>query len=287
MIIFDTDTASVCSRNSISDVTFYDSTSLVFAIESRLSDRFPYTLIETNTSRESKNRELLIQKLKDGKEIPSQPLNDDWLIFSVMTSILLYSFISAVSRRFFHEMKRFFLFRGVGDPASRDIQLLFHLQSTIINFVTFLNIALFAYCAADYYEFIPEIIPGFIFWLICTVIIIVVVTLRHVVCNIVGNAGDQTEAFNEYTITIYLSYRYAAFILFLLSVTILYTDLFETKSLLLAGSIVIGLVYLMRITRLFMIFIRKNISIFYLILYLCALEFLPVAVLLKYITGLF
>jgi hypothetical protein len=68
---------------------------------------------------------------------------------------------------------------------------------------------------------------------------------------------------------------------------ILYTGIFKTETLFLAGSLITGSVYLIRVARLFMIFIRKSISIFYLILYLCALEFLPVVVLLKYFAGLF
>jgi len=43
----------------------------------------------------------------------------------------------------------------------------------------------------------------------------------------------------------------------------------------------------MRIIKLFSIFLNRNISILYLILYLCALELLPVVVLIKYFAGLF
>ncbi len=287
MTTFESDTTSFCTRNSISDVTFYDSASFVFTIESHSSDGFPFTFIENNSGRESRAKEFLMKNLRDGKEIPGQPLNDDWFIFAVMTGIFLYSMISTISKRFFRDMKRFFLFRGVGDPVSRDMQGLFHWQSTIINLVTFLNIALFAYCTADYYEFIPEIIPGILFWVICFAILIVIVTLRHLVCLITRNISGETDAFNEYIITIYLSYRYLAVILFILTVMISYSGILNAKSLFLAGLIMLGVVYLIRIIRLFMIFIRKNISIFYLILYLCALEFLPVVVLMKYVTGLF
>ena len=281
------DTVSVCTRNSISDITFHDSASFIFTIESVNTDRFPFIFIKKNSTREAQEKEFLMKNLRDGNEIPLQPFNDDWLIFAVMVSIFLYSMISAISKKFFRDMKRFFLFRGIGDPASRDMQGLFHWQSTIINLVSFLSIALFAYCAADYYEFIPEIIPGIIFWIICFVIIIAAVTIRHLMCNVTGNISGETNAFNEYIITIYLSYRYLAVILFILAVMVSYTSLFDPQSLFLAGLIMIGVVYLIRIIRLFMIFIGKNISILYLILYLCALEFLPVLILLKYVTGLF
>jgi len=248
---------------------------------------FPFTYIEICTARESRGKEILFRNLRAGEKMPGQPFSSDWPLFAVMAIIFLYSLISVISVRFIRDMRRFFLFRGVGEPASGDMQALFHWQSTVINLVSFLNIGLFAYCAADFYEFIPDIIPGILFWLICTLIIIASVTLRHLVCYFAGNISDEPEAFDEYTITVYLSYRYAALLLFLISIMILYTNLFDIKSLFVAGLIITGIVYMIRIIRLSLIFIRKSISIFYLILYLCALEFLPVVVLLKYFTGLF
>ncbi len=52
------------------------------------------------------------------------------------------------------------------------------------------------------------------------------------------------------------------------------------------GIIVLGILYLIRVLRLFVIFINRNISILYLILYLCALEILPILISVKYISGL-
>ena len=68
---------------------------------------------------------------------------------------------------------RFFLFRGINDPSSRDIGGLFNWQSTILNLISFLIIGLFAYCAASYYDLIPSGISGIIFWLISVGIIII------------------------------------------------------------------------------------------------------------------
>jgi len=52
------------------------------------------------------------------------------------------------------------------------------------------------------------------------------------------------------------------------------------------GAIALIVFYLYRIIRLFLIFIKRNMSILYLILYLCALEILPVLILVRYFTGL-
>ena len=278
------DTTSDGTRPAI---TFYDTANFILSPGVQYSDMFPFVFIEKNNIHEAKAAESLIQNLREGKELPRQPLNEDWLIFAVLVVSVLYIFISTVYKRLFHEMKRFFLFRGVGDPAARDIQVLFHWKSTIINLVSFLNIGLFLYCTADFYEFIPDVIPGILFWFICFVVTIAAITSRHLLCLITGNISGEKDLFNEYIITIYNSYRYLAVILFILVILVLYTNLFAVKSLFLAGLFSFAITYLIRIFRFFLIFMKKNISIFYLILYLCALEFLPVLVLMKYITGLF
>jgi hypothetical protein len=118
-------------------------------------------------------------------------------------------------------------------------------------------------------------------------LIVAAISARHALCAITGNISDEKDAFREYIITVYHSYRYIGIILFTLVIFISFSKLFPEKLLFFTGFIAAGVFYLVRVMRLFMIFIKRNISILYLILYLCALEFLPVMILLKYFTGLF
>jgi len=113
------------------------------------------------------------------------------------------------------------------------------------------------------------------------------VTLRHALCLIIGNISDAKEVFNEYLIGIYQSYRYGSLILFVVIILLSYTTFLSVKVYFICGIFTLIILYLIRVIRLFIIFINRNISIFYLILYLCALEILPVVVLFKYFTGLF
>jgi len=78
----------------------------------------------------------------------------------------------------------------------------------------------------------------------------------------------------------------AGFLTFLVALLILYTTLFPAKVYFSIGFYAIGILYAARVLRLFLIFINRHVSIFYLILYLCALEILPVVILVKYVTGL-
>ena len=280
------DTTIICRRNIIADVTFYDSTNVVTTIVPGNTSGFPYVFIEKNRIREAETKAILVKQLKPGQTIPENPLNEDWLILIIIIGALLYSLIRATSKKLLPELSRFFLFRGITDPGSRDIGGIFHWQSTIVNLVSFMSIGLFAYCVAAINIFIPSGIKGITLWLIFTGIIILAITLRHITCYITGNISGKREEFHEYLVGIYQSYRFGALVIFIIVILMCYTSFISSGVYVVSGIVTLGIVYLIRIIRLLLIFIKRNISIFYLILYLCALEILPVVISVKYFTGL-
>jgi hypothetical protein len=281
------DTQSVSERSHISDVTFYDSANIITKIKRDQINGFPLKFIEKNRKREAESNALLIKSLRAGDEVPERPFHEDWIIFLMLIAAFFYASLPLYSRKLFPGATRFFLFRGVGDPDAREISELFHWQSTIFNLITFFNLALFIYCIAFYYSLIPENFSGFTVWAIALGIVIVSITFRHIFCMITGWLSGQKEVLDEYIITIYQTYRYMAFACFILVILLAYTNFVPPKLLFLIGYFSYAVLYLMRLARLFLIFLRRNVSILYLILYLCALEFLPVAIIIKYVTGLF
>ena len=281
------DTTAVCKRNSVADITFHDPNNVVIKIKSGSSNRFAFIFTEKNKQMQTEAKASLIKHLKPGQNIPVQPLHDDWIIGIILIAAFFYSIIRTISKSMLPGVARFFLFRGINDPSSRDVGGLFHWQSTILNLVSFLIIGLFVYYAASYYDFIPSGIRGITFWLISVSIIITAVTLRHIVCLTTGNASGEKEIFREYLLGVYQSYRFSALFLFVIIILMSYTVLLPARVYFLSGIIILGIMYLIRIIRLMIIFINRNISIFYLILYLCALEILPVLISVKYFTGLY
>ena len=280
------DTTSVCERNSIADVTFYDSTNFVTTIKPGVGNRYLFLITEENRTKQAEAKAILVKHLKQGKDITLQPHQADWVILIILISAFLYSLIRTTSKGIIPGISRFFMVRGINDQVSRGTGGLFHWQSTILNLVSFLIISLFSYCIAAYYDFIPSGISGIVFWLISLGIIIVAVTLRHIACVITGSLSGQGDVFREYLVGIYKSYRFSALILFIVVILLSYTIFFPAKVYIITGITAFGLIYLTRVIRLLIIFINRNISIFYLILYLCALEILPVVISIKYFTGL-
>jgi hypothetical protein len=285
-IVQQDDTTSVCVRNSITDITFYDSNNFVSKIEFANYQRFPFIFIEKNKQLQNDTRIALIKHLKPGKDIAVQQIHSDWIILIIMVAVILFSLIRTESKNLLTDATRFFLFRGINDSSSRDVGGIFHWQSTILNLVSFFIIGLFAYCSSAYFNIIPTGISGIFFWLISLGIIVVAVTLRHIVSIIAGNASGEIDAFREYLFGVYLFYRFSALFLFIIVVLMSFTVFFPERGSIISGFIVLGILYLIRAVRLMIIFMNRNISLFYLILYLCALEILPVLISIKYFSGL-
>jgi hypothetical protein len=281
-----TDTISVCRRNSIEDVTFYDSGNLVSRIETIHTDKFPLLFTAKGRIISEEAKTSLVKHLRAGDEMPYIPYHNDWIILILLCAAFLFAIIRKSSDNILHSVERFFLFRGINDPSSRDIGGLFTWESTIKNLTSFLVLGLFGYAAAAYHNVIPSALSGIIFWIISVMLIMTAITFRHLICLITGAVSGEREVFLEYLLSIYQFYRFSAILLFVVTILISYTTIFSVETDLIAGAIVLAILYLIRVMRLFIIFINKNISLFYLILYLCALEILPVLISVKYFSGL-
>ncbi len=281
------DTVSVSRRNPFGEIIFPDSISGDISFLHDHSLYFPFSLTGKIETKENQKTGIITSGLHEGRVIKPQPFNDDWIIIIVLAAAFIYPTLSAFPGRLFHNVKTFLLFKGIGDPSSRERGVFFNWQTILINIVSFWCTALFAYCTADYYNFYPFGISGLLLWIIFFGLILFMVLIRHLICSLLGGITGEKAVFSEYSATVYQSYHISGFILFLLAVLIVYTTFPAPQILLYAGLFAVSLAYLMRITRLLFIFLKCNISIFYLILYLCALEFLPVLVVLKNLTGLF
>jgi hypothetical protein len=281
------DTVSVSKRHPFGEIIYPDSSGADISFFSDHSIFFPFSFIGKSESKEYQKTGGITTGLHEGRLIDPQPFNDDWIIIIVLVSAFIYSTLSAIPGRLFHNAKTFLLFKGIGDPSSRERGNFFQWQTILINIVSFSGAALFAYCTADYFHFYPFGISGILLWFIFLGLILMADLIRIVICILLGSITGESAVFSEYCSTVSHSYHITGFILFLITVLVVYSTFPSPQILLYSGLFAVLAAYFMRVLRLFFIFLKRNISIFYLILYLCALEFLPALVVLKYLTDLF
>jgi hypothetical protein len=280
------DTASFCSRGSIADVTFSDSTNIVTRLDPGHLQDFPFIFTGINRIAREESKAELIHHLKEGERLPPNLYKNDWILPLIVVTVFIYGVVFSESASFFRGIFKFIFFRGINESASRDISSIFQWQSSIFNLAAFINISIFAFLSSVWSGLIFLEDKPFLLWLICFGVVVSSLTVRHLICSILGNMSGEKEIFREYLVAIYQYYRLAALFLLIISGLILYTVFIPKNILFYTGFSFIALLYTIRVFRLFLIFINRHVSIFYLILYLCALEILPFVIIIKYVTGL-
>ena len=255
------DTISTCNRNTIADITFHQP-GILKNIRYIPAGRVHYDQeVEYKFSEHKIPDTILISNLKEGEKIPVNSVHSDIVIVIIFIAAVLFLYARSSMRNFVTDIRRFFLFRGINESSSRDIGSLFSWQSTLLNLISFFITALFAYSSMAYFGLKPEGMYPFLFILLMFAIVVFGITMRHFICVSTGNLSGNSDAFNEYLVNVYQSYRFSSIILFALILLLNYTVLLPVKHCLIAGFASLAVIYFFRITRLFLIFIRRDISI--------------------------
>lgn len=110
--------------------------------------------------------------------------------------------------------------------------------------------------------------------------------LRHLTSIILAETTGLKSAYREYMNIIYNTWFADAMILFILNAIILFAPISSPVPFIWSGIIITAVFLIVRVLRLLTIFLNRHLSISYFILYLCALEILPVLLIMK-ILGVF
>lgn len=163
-------------------------------------------------------------------------------------------------------------------------------HNTIINrFYLIMNIifvnsgGLFIYYLIKYIQ--PAFLEGHPVILLsgCFVLISAIFFYRFIITKTFGFILFQSKTFNEYLHSNYSYFKVLG--LFLLPLVLIKSFMFEKYEieLLTIGILLIFILYIISIFRATKIILQKGILIFYWILYLCTVEFLPILLLYKYL----
>ena len=223
-----------------------------------------------------------------GQPLPEALVNTDFCFVILSLALVLLTLMSIFGRKSIAERLSFLSFRRRQELPLSSAAGIFSWPLLARNIFTVLNISMFATISLALTGNISPL-PGFATIKITSLFFIIflsVLLLRHLTCIIIAGFSGQKNLFREYLAIIYSAWFVAGLITFVLSAIILFTPLENPVFLIITGFALIVLLLFLRIIRLLYIFISRHASILYFILYLCALEVLPVLVILK-LVGIF
>ncbi len=225
-------------------------------------------------------REYLEKDLK-GQTFEKAHYSGAWIPGLVIISFLLLTWIKLIYVQFltpvlfssFNYKEASKLYHGKNAPA----QNAFH----ILHAIFAINGGLFFLFIAGFFDLrLPDIQPVLIF-LILSVSLVLAFSLKSLALSIVGFLFDKSRLFSEYIHNIFLYNKIYGILLLPVIVGLLYAGEVLYVPLIYSGlALGVGF-YLLQLVRGLEIIIRKEFSLFYLILYLCAFEILPILVLYK------
>jgi hypothetical protein len=138
-----------------------------------------------------------------------------------------------------------------------------------------LTLALFGYQFLSAYKLNMGFNKSYSVFLACFALIVIYFLAKRIVYFILGVLTENKAEVQEYIFSITVFNR--ALGVFLLPVTtiIAFIPIKKVEILLFFGMAIILIFYILSLSRGIKIFLKKQFSILYLILYLCTLEFLP------------
>ncbi len=217
--------------------------------------------------------------------IPSEAFSSDWLLIITTIPILLYLVVIALDKHSAIWLSKLVYSNKYAANAFRNRSSGTQARNILLIITSFMGIATFTYFCEQIFSFNLFHLSGLILWLVNLGIITLAVALRFVTIRLTGEITRTGGAFEEYAFNIAQIYRFLAIPLLFINFLIPYLELVPDLVLVIIGLTLIANMLIIRVLRLFAIFIRRGFSLLYIILYLCALEFTPILVFAKYLSG--
>ena len=151
----------------------------------------------------------------------------------------------------------------------------------VLQLIFAINSGLFLYFIVGHFNLKMPGIDDFAIFLSLSAVLIVLFAIRFFALKLLGFLFDKRRIFSEYRHNLLLYNKVYGILLLPLIAGLLYLGDGFFNLIIYSGLILGAIIYLLQLVRGIEIIIKEEFSVFYLILYLCAFEILPVLFLYK------
>lgn len=203
-----------------------------------------------------------------------EELSQEWLLIPFSVNLVLLAYLNHNFKEHFSGILLSTISYGSSNNLYREFKNYRSRPSFILNIIFFISVSVFSFQIINIY--FPElIIINPILILIASGILFLLLTLlTKLVSSLSGFIFQKSEISSEFNQNIDYFNQSLGLILFPLSFLISFSGI--PKIAVYVGIISFLLLYLLRIIRLMQINFNNQISIFYMFLYLCTVEILPI-----------
>ena len=202
-----------------------------------------------------------------------------WQTITLLLTVFLLGFTKAFSNNRFKQSIRALVNFSVAQEINREEKVFFHRANIFLTIIHALTLSLFIYQLREVFQNTSKDIAPFMVFLFIAGSIISIYTIKYLFSKMLFFIFNDTGIASEYIFNTSLFNNLLGVLLIPVLAIVYYTS-FDFYFILFYIAIpLIGLAFLLKLIRLFIIGNTKGISYFYIFLYICTLEILPLVVL--------
>lgn len=212
-------------------------------------------------------------------------LGNDWFVGVILFSLFLLASVRFLFGKYlsklvdsifnFHTANYLFLEKNINIIKA----------SILINILFVVNISLFIANVINSSSVSSSQVCGFREFVFLSIGIFFLYLGKIIVVRGLGYVFKGTNESKEYLFTTFMYNKNLGLFLFPVIIALPFVQSFAVEWLMYIGVFMIFFFYVLRISRGLKILFRKHVSIFYMILYLCALEIFPLLMIYKLLVG--
>ena len=212
-------------------------------------------------------------------------LRSEWVFILLIFPVFIYLLVSLNDKYSLIRIVKIVFSNKYAHTVYRNISPGIQLFQMLLGLLSMISISTFMLFAELHFDInFLNLSPGFL-WLLNLLFISLAILLRYILNLTVGSVTRTGNLFKEYFFNISRIYKLIGIILMILNFFISYLVSIPDKYIIFFSFSVVSVLLLFRVIRLVYIFLIRRFSLFYLILYLCALEILPALIFIKYLSG--
>jgi hypothetical protein len=199
----------------------------------------------------------------------------DWLLGIFLLMTLFFIWIRIYYSKFFMTLANALVSFQISAKMFRGKNVLHRRVSIVLDFIYLVVLSVFIFELATHFNIVKLEMSRFNLFLVFLNIIMLVTLFRIFVLRFTGYLFVNQSLFNEYIHNTFVVNKGIGIALFPVIIAAHYFPPTMITEILMIGTVILLLAFILKAIRAYQIIIRKDILIFYLILYLCTLEILP------------
>ncbi len=222
---------------------------------------------------------------REGFRLPSRersPYEKDWLTLVLLLAMVLFASVRSGWQKYLTHLFQSLVSYNTAHRLFLEKNYSLLHGAVRLEAIFYLVFALFGFQMTLFYRLDFQY-SGFVRYLLIFSLIIIYFTVKKILYRFIGTVVEKREVTEEYLFNIDTYNRVTGLLLIPVVALTAYFPFYSVYLPGILGSAVVLFLYLLLLFRGFAIILKKQFSIFYLFLYFCTLEILPLVLLYKII----